>query len=96
MTTPMTIQLRVNGQPWTQRADGTYSYLEGMRFDTLERRFETTAPAPVREHMIGIHADVRTLHVSIAVPEQASSDDEQGRDSGLNTDEHRPQGWPSQ
>ena len=55
-------QLRVNGQPWLQRADGTYSYLEGMRFDTLERRFETTAPAPVREHMIGVNPQAQPVY----------------------------------
>ena len=55
-------QLRVNGYPWVQRADGTYSYLEGMRFDTLERRFETTAPAPGREHTIGVNPQAQPVY----------------------------------
>jgi len=55
-------QLRVNGEPWPQKADGTYSYLEGMRFDTLERRNESTAPAPGREHTIGVNAQAAPVY----------------------------------
>ena len=33
-------QLVVNGMPLPQRADGSYSYLEGLRFETTERRSE--------------------------------------------------------
>ncbi|HEY3179688.1 MAG TPA: signal peptidase I [Casimicrobiaceae bacterium] len=48
-------RLTVNGEPWPQRADGSYSYLEGLRFDTLERAFERTdAAAGAQEHTIGI------------------------------------------
>jgi signal peptidase I len=39
-------QIRVNGEPWPQKADGTYSYLEGLRFDTLERRLENHGAGP--------------------------------------------------
>ncbi len=39
-------QLTVNGKPWPQRADGSYSYLEGMRFETLERGVEETDGNP--------------------------------------------------
>jgi signal peptidase I len=49
-------KLTVNGQPWPQQRDGSYSYLEGLRFDTLERLFERIdAAAGTREHMIGIN-----------------------------------------
>jgi signal peptidase I len=43
-------KLTVNGKPLTQEADGTYSYLEGLRFETTERLTETTfsADGPVR------------------------------------------------
>jgi signal peptidase I len=30
-------RLTVNGKPWPQARDGSYSYLEGLRFETLER-----------------------------------------------------------
>src|SRR4029453_2357438 len=36
--------LAVNGVPWPQKPDGTYSYLEGLRFETINnsaRTFET-------------------------------------------------------
>ena len=35
-------QLSVNAKPLPQRADGSYSYLEGLRFETTERRIEQT------------------------------------------------------
>ncbi|MEP7276115.1 MAG: signal peptidase I [Betaproteobacteria bacterium] len=54
--------LAVNGQPWPQKADGTYSYLEGMRFDTLERRIETAAAPPGREHTIGINPQAQPVY----------------------------------
>jgi len=49
-------RLMVNGEPWPETPDGSYSYLEGLRFDTLERMHESTdAAAGAREHMIGIN-----------------------------------------
>ena len=30
-------QLTVNGMPWPQQSAGTYSYLEGLRFETMEQ-----------------------------------------------------------
>ena len=44
-------RLTVNGAPWPQRADGTYGYLEGLRFETLSRFRETVegSPSP-KEH----------------------------------------------
>jgi signal peptidase I len=38
-------QLTVNGRPWRQTADGSYSYLEGLRFETTERFREQEAGA---------------------------------------------------
>ncbi len=35
-------KLTVNGVAWPQQSDGSYSYLEGLRFDTLERATELT------------------------------------------------------
>jgi signal peptidase I len=56
-------KLTVNGQPWPQRADGSYSYLEGLRFDTLERFFEQTdAAAGAGEPTGGIHPQAPPLY----------------------------------
>jgi len=55
-------QLRVNGQPWPQTAEGTYSYLEGMRFDTLERKLETTAAPAGRQHTIGVNPQAQPVY----------------------------------
>lgn len=38
-------QLAVNGQPLPQKPDGSYSYLEGLRFESTERRIETAQSA---------------------------------------------------
>ncbi len=38
-------QLAVNGQPLPQKPDGSYSYLEGLRFESTERRVETAQSA---------------------------------------------------
>jgi signal peptidase I len=56
-------RLTVNGEPWPQRADGSYSYLEGLRFDTLERAFERTdAAAGGQEHTIGINTQAPPVY----------------------------------
>ncbi|MDQ6618446.1 MAG: signal peptidase I [Pseudomonadota bacterium] len=34
-------RLTVNGKPWPLRAAGSYSYLEGLRFETTQRSIET-------------------------------------------------------
>ena len=34
-------QLTVNGKPWPLKQDGSYSYLEGLRFETTQRLRET-------------------------------------------------------
>ena len=55
--------LKVNGEPWPQKGDGSYSYLEGLRFDTLERKFESTAtPGEGREHTIGINPQAQPVY----------------------------------
>jgi signal peptidase I len=36
-------QITVNGLPWTQQSAGTYSYLEGLRFETMEQFAESVA-----------------------------------------------------
>ncbi len=33
-------QLTVNGKPWPQQRDGSYSYVEGVRFETTEKVLE--------------------------------------------------------
>ena len=38
-------QLTVNGRPWAQKADGSYGYLEGLRFESTERFREEVAGA---------------------------------------------------
>ena len=56
-------QLTVNGEPWPQKPDGSYSYLEGLRFDTLTRAFERTdAAAGAREHTIGINPQAQPVY----------------------------------
>jgi len=37
--------LTVNGTPWPERANGTYGYLEGLRFETMTQFVETVAGA---------------------------------------------------
>jgi signal peptidase I len=50
-------KLTVNGQPWVQSSDGTYSYLEGAYFETLDRGLETVGGAPDRgQHTISVNA----------------------------------------
>ena len=44
--------ITVNGKAWPQVADGTYSYLEGLRFETLERAVERTDGLDERAHTV--------------------------------------------
>jgi len=48
-------KLTVNGVPWAQKAAGTYSYLEGLRFETMEQ-FSESVPAGsgTREHLAAV------------------------------------------
>ena len=48
-------QLTVNGQPWTQQSAGTYSYLEGLRFETMEQFTEAVAAEGAKkEHSVAV------------------------------------------
>ena len=48
-------QLTVNGQPWTQQSTGTYSYLEGLRFETMEQFNEAVAgDGPNKNHVVAV------------------------------------------
>jgi signal peptidase I len=57
-------KLAINGQPVPQRPDGSYSYLEGLRFETTERRIEqlpsSTGP---REHTIAVNPQMPSVQV---------------------------------
>jgi signal peptidase I len=48
-------ELTVNGVPWKQQSTGTYSYLEGLRFETMEQ-FSEGVPAGggTKEHSIAV------------------------------------------
>ena len=48
-------QLTVNGVPWPQQSAGTYSYLEGLRFETMEQ-FSEAVPAGggAKDHSIAV------------------------------------------
>jgi len=41
-------RLAVNGVPWSQKQDGTYSYLEGLRFETMDQFSETVDAGAVQ------------------------------------------------
>src|SRR6185369_5869531 len=48
-------QLTVNGVPWAQQSAGTYSYLEGLRFETMEQLAETVpAGGSTKQHAIAV------------------------------------------
>jgi signal peptidase I len=61
-------KLTVNGTPWPQRADGSYSYLEGLRFETLEKSVEDTDGKPGLTHTIGINAQAQPVYPSNVRP----------------------------
>ena len=61
-------QLTVNGTPWPQRADGSYSYLEGLRFETLERGVEETDGNAALAHAIGINVQAQPVYPSNVRP----------------------------
>jgi signal peptidase I len=55
-------QLSVNGKPLPQRPDGSYSYLEGLRFETTERRIEQARASDTpREYAIAINPQAPTV-----------------------------------
>ncbi len=57
-------KLTVNGVPWPQQPDHSYSYLEGLRFETLRRDTELTDGNPQKSHTIGINADAQVVYTS--------------------------------
>jgi signal peptidase I len=54
--------LTVNGKAWPQTADGTYSYLEGLRFETLERSVELTDGRQDRAHTVGLNPQMLPVY----------------------------------
>ena len=61
-------RLTVNGTPWPQHPNGTYSYLEGLRFETLERSIERTDADATRSHTIGVNAQAQAVYPSNVRP----------------------------
>ncbi len=47
-------QLTVNGRPWTQQSTGTYSYLEGLRFETMEQFNEAVGGEGGKNHVVAV------------------------------------------
>ena len=49
-------QLMVNGKAWPLQRDGSYSYLEGLRFETMERAMEAVdTGSGVRNHQVALN-----------------------------------------
>ena len=61
-------KLTVNGTPWPQTGDGTYSYLEGLRFETLQKSTEQTDGKPALAHTIGINAQAQPVYPASVRP----------------------------
>jgi signal peptidase I len=56
-------RITVNGRPWPQRRDGTYSYLEGLRFETTEQATETVDGNPGGgEHQMAVNPQAPSVH----------------------------------
>jgi len=53
--------LTVNGVVLPQRADGSYSYLEGLRFETTERRIEEGRGGAARPYSIAVNPQAPTV-----------------------------------
>src|SRR6478752_7420923 len=60
--------LTVNGTPWPQQPDASYSYLEGLRFETLERSIEKTDGDASRSHTIGVNKSAQPVYPSNVRP----------------------------
>ena len=60
-------QLTVNGRPWTQKADGSYGYLEGLRFESTERFREEVAGAEAA-HQIARTPQAQPVYVQNVRP----------------------------
>jgi len=57
-------KLTVNGKPLPQRPDGSYSYVEGLRFETTERLFETadTGAGVAKEYTIAQNPQAQPVY----------------------------------
>ena len=53
--------LTVNGQALAQQPDGSYSYLEGLRFETTERRTEEARGGDPRRYAIAVNPQAPTV-----------------------------------
>jgi len=53
--------LTVNGVALPQQADGSYSYLEGLRFETTERRVEEGRGSSPRQYSIAVNPQAPTV-----------------------------------
>ena len=53
--------LTVNGVVLPQQADGSYSYLEGLRFETTERRLEEGRGGAPRQYSIAVNPQAPTV-----------------------------------
>ncbi|MBK6337775.1 MAG: signal peptidase I [Betaproteobacteria bacterium] len=60
-------QLTVNGRPWVQKADGSYGYLEGLRFESTERFREEVAGAEAA-HQIARTPQAQPVYVQNVRP----------------------------
>ena len=60
--------ITVNGKPWPQQPDSSYSYLEGLRFETLERSVEKTDGDDARAHTIGVNPHAQPVYPSNVRP----------------------------
>ena len=62
-------KLTVNGRPWPQQRNGTYSYLEGLRFETTELATEAaqTGNGP-REHQMAVSPQAPSVYVQNVRP----------------------------
>ena len=55
-------KLTVNGVPWPQQPDDSYSYLEGLRFETLQQRMELTDGVAAKRHTIAVNAEALPVY----------------------------------
>jgi len=56
-------KLTVNGQPLPQVRDGTYSYLENLRFETLDRYLETASDGNTpHQYTIGVNPQAAPVY----------------------------------
>jgi signal peptidase I len=54
--------ITVNGVPWPQQPDGTYSYLEGLRFESVARVMELTDGRQDKAHSIALNTQALPVY----------------------------------